>query len=332
MGGLTLYLHVGPHKTGSTYVQELCTGKSEVMAAAGLLYPKEYFRLYGHHDICKVFNSHDDEVVFHSVVDKWKKQGCDILLSSEKLSLMSGDFFRKLKGLFPEYAFKIIYYYRSPSDRMVSQWQELVKHGFTSSFPEFFAKSFFRVSQKGDIGHERFLTDLESVVGRENMVFIDHKRCVSEGNSMQALMSVVGLNGLVEDDNVRRNLSLPIAKAELFRALNIAQQRSDCDASENVRLAFNRLRLAKEPAVRELMDMISADLMYIEVGNSAVDLASYDYMVSRYSDRFWLEPLVPVGRKVKVPRGEWMFNPRALQLLYKVFSVSQGQSEVVFQD
>ena len=47
----TLYLHVGPHKTGTTLLQKFMLDNTPALAEQGLVYPSNYIKIFGHHEL-----------------------------------------------------------------------------------------------------------------------------------------------------------------------------------------------------------------------------------------------------------------------------------------
>lgn len=53
----TLILPIGPHKTGTTYLQQqLCERRAELLES-GVLYPEAFIHPFGHHLLFRAFNS-----------------------------------------------------------------------------------------------------------------------------------------------------------------------------------------------------------------------------------------------------------------------------------
>ncbi|HMN86610.1 MAG TPA: hypothetical protein PKA74_11550, partial [Bauldia sp.] len=51
VGGRTLLIHVGPHKTGTTAIQQSLVENAALLRAAGHSYPEVGFLLFGHHGL-----------------------------------------------------------------------------------------------------------------------------------------------------------------------------------------------------------------------------------------------------------------------------------------
>ena len=91
-GTPTLFVHVGPHKTGTTYLQHrLVTDRDLLASEAGLLYPRtaqDY--LWGHHSLREAFTSPAEHArqlaLLVEELEGWNAG----LISSERLSRLRG--------------------------------------------------------------------------------------------------------------------------------------------------------------------------------------------------------------------------------------------------
>ena len=60
----TVYLHVGPHKTGTTYLQKLWESHPEQLKQHNLVYPKVFYMAKGQHHIVTHLLSNDKGEAF----------------------------------------------------------------------------------------------------------------------------------------------------------------------------------------------------------------------------------------------------------------------------
>jgi hypothetical protein len=132
-------IHVGPHKTGSSYLQAHFAGLRPQLAARGIAYPAQWHNGdLGHHALFRRLRERDPglRAEFAALRDPANRL---VLISSEDLSDLKPEelaFFRELVG---DAAVQIVFYCRRWSELLASGWQELVKHGHLATFPEFFA-------------------------------------------------------------------------------------------------------------------------------------------------------------------------------------------------
>lgn len=222
-----LLLHVGPHKTGSTYLQKrLAEGRSE-LARQGVAYPEYAFSLLGHH-----------EVVDH--LRGWKTptkglsleslhQHCSThevsIISSENFVFLSEEQLVPLARIFESHRIHVVFYLRSLIDIWPSHWQELIKHGAELTFAEYMATA-HGLMDKVDLQPIRYDIQLQKLA---NVFGISHLRVVSYDNVLTAgadlfshfCRSILGVEppaGPIERKLV--NPSFPPERTELLRLLN----------------------------------------------------------------------------------------------------------------
>jgi hypothetical protein len=141
----TVWLHIGLHKTGSTYLQSMLRANRDHLAAQGVHIaaagPREYVGLPAW-DLMgrRPRDSRDDRVI-----GKWNALATDVresplpvgLYSSEYLSLATVRQARRAVQSFPEAEVQVIVTARDFGRVLLSAWQEAVKNGQTLTFAEF---------------------------------------------------------------------------------------------------------------------------------------------------------------------------------------------------
>lgn len=133
-----VFLHVGPHKTGSTYIQRNLVNNREALAELGLCYPRTGQEiLYGHHNLVKYLRGAKevefDLRSFRSEIGS----GSDVVISSENFSALDKHGVERLRDILQDFEIVVIIFARARGPLLYSTWQEDVKHGYTISFPEF---------------------------------------------------------------------------------------------------------------------------------------------------------------------------------------------------
>lgn len=130
-----LYIHIGPHKTGSTYIQKALHDNASLLNECNLLYPLELIGpQWGHHKLVESIRNRDEETVldFFSSIDK------DCLISSENFeNLNKEDIEFFVLNTQNKFELEVIFVKRSFSDLIISNWQESVKHGSDEPWSSF---------------------------------------------------------------------------------------------------------------------------------------------------------------------------------------------------
>lgn len=77
-------IHVGPHKTGTTYLQHAFTKLRSRFAARGIEYPGEWGGIHGHHQLANALGT---DASLRTAFDRLNRSGAEtILLSSESFA------------------------------------------------------------------------------------------------------------------------------------------------------------------------------------------------------------------------------------------------------
>lgn len=128
----SLFLHIGAHKTATTYLQNTFALNADLLAQHGLLYPEPLLH-QAHHSLARTLKSPEMASMALEDIPMWGK-----LLSAfdrapqDRLLLSSEDFewqpnLERLAPLHARYDVKIIFYLRAPDDYLESYYNQLVK-------------------------------------------------------------------------------------------------------------------------------------------------------------------------------------------------------------
>jgi hypothetical protein len=143
-----LVLHIGPHKTATSYIQENLKATRSVLASHGWSYPEDPVdERAGHHHLAQ--NRRDylsKDAANHALLLAWaaeaQQHACNLVLSSEGFCRWGTDDFDRLAGTLGYDCYELVYTIRNPLDVFPSLWAEEVKHGRTLGFADRFAREF----------------------------------------------------------------------------------------------------------------------------------------------------------------------------------------------
>ena len=131
-------IHIGPHKTGTTYLQHAFTRLRPALASRGILYPHRWGNgEHGHHDLPPVLARPDDESLPAAFEQLNRSDAHTVLLSSETFSYSSDAEVRRLHTLLAGQPATVVFYGRRWSELLPSCWRESVKHGSLVTMPEY---------------------------------------------------------------------------------------------------------------------------------------------------------------------------------------------------
>jgi hypothetical protein len=128
-----LFLHIGSHKTATTYLQGSFANSPEVMARLGLLYPQSGRAWAGHFRLVWALKSPDHAQTALEDLPPWAETLAEIDASPHPAALISAEDFSlgfdpsRLAPLAGRYDTQVIYYLRSPDSHLESFYNQQVK-------------------------------------------------------------------------------------------------------------------------------------------------------------------------------------------------------------
>lgn len=148
--GRRLVIHVGPHKTASTYLQENLRAADKKLARAGWHYPIDPVDARsGHHGLAMTRAEYlPPDGAHHGILQAWataaRNAGAHVILSAEGFCSWKTPDFNALADILGFEHIELVYVIRDSLDVFPSLWAEEVKHGRTLGFADRFAKEFLR--------------------------------------------------------------------------------------------------------------------------------------------------------------------------------------------
>ncbi len=221
----TLYLHVGPHKTGSTYLQSVFSSQKNTLQIQGLLYPsqgREYS--LGHHNIAWFFSGRQ---LIKTTPGKLSENLSElasfntqkILLSSEEFARIPESNLPNLKLAFQKSDFHILYFLRNGAGLVVSLWQEMVKHGVSTSMNKVNLSEISRFFNYNPFSHEENIAKFESQLNGTATVYNYNQLIAENKDLLSVITNTMGVTLKSKEKIVNQSMSIEIV--ELIRAANI---------------------------------------------------------------------------------------------------------------
>lgn len=133
MGKKTLHFHIGSHKTATTMLQNALAANEDLLARAGLLYPKSGRHFSGHHPLALQLRDPEQRNQPLETLGDWPEllreidasPARDVLLSSENFEWLQD--LSRLQGLTRHYRVRVLFYMRNPASYLESFYNQLVK-------------------------------------------------------------------------------------------------------------------------------------------------------------------------------------------------------------
>ena len=325
-----LYLHIGPHKTASTYVQKIFLDNRDVLDKKGIVYPvfsDDY--MYGHHRLVGDIklnrkNGLKEKMEYLKKVDK------DIFLSSENFENLNHAEIKQLSSFLVGYDIYVIFVKRRVDDLLISNWQESIKHGGEDSWLKFFFDHMNRPLMSEIINPSKVLDLYADVFGKDKIKTIDYDYALEEGVDLCDLVCEVidqpTLKGMGSQKKI--NTSLSFEEVEIIRMMNILySKKNKCPAKNIARSAYAKFENShpKDPTLLELKNLINQSMMPI-ILNDTFLIQSFHH---KFFDNFG-SSIVNYREKDKIdimkqkvmnlPSDNWHIDTKAmayLNILYK---------------
>jgi hypothetical protein len=320
-----LFLHIGPHKTGSAYIQKYCFENRDQLLSLGVNYPNpghmEKVFLYGHHEaVEKVKTLEQNEL------DEYFAQysGSAItLVSSETFDQLSLEEIKKLGKSLSRLDVRIIYYRRNCLDLLPSWWQEGVKHGEIFSFYDFVLPHILRPFASNIVNPQIVLDLYATVFGKDNITIIDYDLALQNGNILRPIFELLGTEvGILKNEIV--NASLNAEMVEIIRALNIIASLGDSEwHGHKARAGALFLRKREEEVIRSQVEHVAAmirdALKPLKLSRAFARRVNTAFK-KNYASSFYMNVLdKSPDRRLLIPSGNWMLNKDALTACERIY-------------
>ncbi|HET6309132.1 MAG TPA: hypothetical protein VFG12_18210 [Rhodopila sp.] len=301
-------IHVGPHKTGTTYLQHAFTRLRPALAARGVLYPHRWGNgEHGHYELPPALASARDgnlEPAFR----QFNQSGAHtVLLSSETFSYATDADVRRLHALLAGEPAIVVFHARRWSELLPSCWRESVKHGSLVTLPEYVLAGLADPTASPIVDFRHVLDRYAAVFGFGSIRLASYSAILDAGQDLLAhfCRSFLAWPDPPSIGLGQVNPSLDMVDTEIIRSLNTLEWTRARDAK----------LLLHEPYLQAKPDLpvrwIVEQSMQFVVNRLCIDDASaalaqlHDAIVARY--RAALVPPVPEGR---------LFEPRVADVTY----------------
>lgn len=231
-----LYIHIGAHKTGSTFLQKYFFENQALLSRYNILYPMSgCASLFGHHDLYSGLKSDDGN--FSHTVDGINNELCDnhdsLLLSSENFEYLTRIEIEKLINIFKFDRIKIIYFYRTWAPLLYAMWQEDVKHGSVTAFDGFALKHIAFPFGSTLLNYSIPLQNYEDVVGKSNL-FVANYETATSTSLLDVMLHIIDakLNFQNGVPNAEVNVSFDPFLVEAIRMMNVFAE------NENIKRSY----------------------------------------------------------------------------------------------
>lgn len=252
-------IHIGPHKTGTSYIQKECADRRQELLANGVYYPKDWNTwLDGHTGLYhQLRQRHFDffKQNFAKFAATIEPQHKVVLFSNENLEDLDQDGIEVLSQCFRPGDAKIVYYARKWPRLLNSTWQEAVKHGSAMTLPEFCFQEAVNPRKSNILNYNIVLSKYASVFGADNIIVRSYDNVLEGGGDVfeDILTVTIGEPSAIRGRRYVENKSFELLDIEIVRLLNaVAFGDRNKNPSPIVRESYTQLKSALQALIAEL--------------------------------------------------------------------------------
>lgn len=314
-----LFIHIGPHKTGTTYIQQSLSKHREFLDTIGLYYPLipdvSRFQRFAHHTLVKWIKGKKTSEI-NSLTRSLKKT---TLLSSEEFSHLNKNHIKYFINQIPATEVEIIYSKRHLGPLLVSRWQEYVKHGGTESWSVYFLSHLLKDSKRNLINGVSTLTHWSDLVGKSSIHILDYEQCIAEDLDIaDALLQIImGLDAPHVGTGKSINPSLDSAHTELLRWVNLHFQTKGETPGPQHRQAFIMLLKKQDSEIEQALNLIRSDMFTLTLSGTA----PINALEEEFSDFTGFQSRYPghaKGQKYQLPGEQGLHSLSMINYVEKI--------------
>lgn len=320
-----LYLHIGPHKTGSTYLQGELLKQHSLLLAEGILYPDSMLEGWGHTGLANAIKS-GDASCFSAEIERINQFDGDVILSSENFFNMSQEQIASLRSLFHFDEVRIVAFYRQPTIRLLSLWHEFVKSGMSKSYSEFALPHVSRPLASNELNILRKIRQFRAAFEGASVAIVDYDRAVAEKATVKMFFAALGVESSIEENWSEVNKRVSFRDVEVIRCLNsVAFFRNGALQGHELRMAYFRHRNEFTDILDgQLFPMMNDFMEVVSVGGTHADRLLQDAITREFPGS------VDVSRSLAqevahVPQTMWMFHKGSMSALAEIYNRLSGK-------
>lgn len=304
-----LIIHAGPHKTGTSYIQQLLLRNYSNLLDVGIVYPKQGMAYGGHHEIANYFCSQFDKKALPELVRAIQKNQQITILSSENFSKLNREGLVALREAFKEFKIEFIFYLRNPSIRLFSWWGEEIRHGFYHNFYRYSFPHFVDPFRSRILNPMHFFREIEDVFGSGKIKVVSYEHAKFTKSMLKSFWKACDLPPIVADIELQVNTRRDIAELELLRLLNILANRDERPKGPQLREAFHKYyQTHSKSQISKIISSIHEYDHELVLGDKPFDQSILNNIYSHYKDRFVNEIQFSEPKKLSIPSERWLTN------------------------
>jgi hypothetical protein len=269
-------IHVGPSKTGSTYLQLAFHHIRDILTEHGILYPLRWYispSSPNHLPLAARLQRGGDEGLRRDFADLNSSKYGQILISAEDLSNLSISALALLKDLISGSGVAIVFYCRRWSETLPSLWQEWIKQGQSFTYPEFILRETEFEEKSPELNFALRLENMAAVFGDAVINLVSYSNIKdAQGDILSHFLECfLSITPMPSVPNKAANPSLDLGDVEMIRVLNALEWHTHRSRSTLVRERY--LKTKKDLSLPAFNAAIANHLSSLSIDDSAPRLA-----------------------------------------------------------
>jgi hypothetical protein len=318
----SLLLHIGPHKTGTTYIQQAFSEAVVSLRRHAIHYPLDHEPAgHGQHSITRQLTESQHSVNLADYLKACPAEH-DVLLSSENFSRLAAEAVAGLGSQLGEWNVVVVYTVRPVADALFSNWQQQCKVGRTETWSEFLLSHLSVPADSSIINPMPTLAAFQRAFPG-SIRLLDYAGLVASQKNIANAVIEAGLNReLPEFSAGAANPSLPIGLAEVLRALNVMHSRKTGKPSKGFRVYRAARKLLRKPSdeLKELNARVDSFSFPFEPSALCASLPLREKFELTYRECFTGPRSEGIPTKtLRLPKSEWLQDCDTLDLLSSVY-------------
>lgn len=245
-----LVLHVGPHKTATTYIQQNLNACRANLLQMGWIYPDNACvseqNPGAHHDLAHRAESYlsSDRENHHQLTELatlLQHSGKNLILSAEGFSRWSLSKYHRLADILGFQEFEVVYALRDPVALIHSYWAEEVKQGRTVSFPDRIAGATLDPMRSRLLNP---LMDINPLISSDRIklriIPFEVLKASKTDIFSHICSEVLGIEPLSPEITGLVNAGFPIEQTEFLRFMTLLHFQGRTNVGSELRMAFIR--------------------------------------------------------------------------------------------
>jgi hypothetical protein len=218
-------IHIGAHKTATTYIQLTLAALRDRLATRGVVYPSIWHDSNGapgHVGLANAIRQKHFAQLGQELQCLRKQNDRLLVISAEDLEVLDDAEVGELARLLDGAPVRIVYYVRRWSEALRSTWQESVKHGTPRTLPEFICGHILNANRSPVINFGAVLARYARAFGADRIRVASYSHLTDTGIDIAQHFLTTFLEVTDEELPIsgRPNASLNMLDTEVIRVLN----------------------------------------------------------------------------------------------------------------